>query len=408
MSAPTSNPDFLPYGRQLIDDDDIAAVTRALRSDFLTSGPEVTAFESEFAAMTGAKHSIAINNATAALHLCLLAAEIRPGDRVITSPNTFLSSANAAAFIGAIPDFADVNPVTRNLDADALAAAWSDDVKAVIPVAYAGQPADMPRIAAIARERGAVVIEDASHATGGGFVHEGKVWKTGDHPWADMTVFSFHPVKTMTTGEGGMITTNDDRLAATIRSLRSHGVERDASLFQGLGTDQGPLAEFGPWTYEMHSLGYNYRITDIQCALGRSQLAKLPRFTADRRRLVARYNEAFADLPWLTTPGVRQEEDRDHLSWHLYTVEIDFPAIGLTRTEAMARLREQGVGTQVLYIPVYLQPWYRQTYGYGPGKCPNAEAFYAGALSLPMHPSLTDADASRVIAAVRNLVPSQP
>jgi len=403
MSAQTSNPDFLPYGRQSIDEEDIAAVSRALRSDFLTSGPEITAFENEFAAMTGAKHAIAVSNATAALHLCLLAADVRPGDRVITSPNTFLSSANAAAFIGAIPDFSDIDPVTRNLDAGALAADWSDDVKAVIPVAYAGQPADMPRVAAIAREKGAVVIEDASHATGGGFVHEGRVWKTGGHPWADMTVFSFHPVKTLTTGEGGMITTGDDRLAAALRCLRSHGVERNPSLFQGLGASSGPLAETGPWTYEMHALGYNYRITDIQCALGRSQLAKLPRFTAERRRIAARYNGTFADLPWLTTPGIRQEEDREHLSWHLYTVEIDFAAIGLSRTEAMARLREQGVGSQVLYIPVYLQPWYRQTYGYAPGKCPHAEAFYARALSLPMHPSLTEDDVSRVISAVRNL-----
>jgi perosamine synthetase len=407
MSAPTSNPEFLPYGRQSIDDDDIAAVSRALRSDFLTSGPEITAFENEFAAMTGAKHAIAINNATSALHLCLLAAGIEPGDRVVTSPNTFLSSANCAAFIGAIPDFADIDPVTRNLDARALEDAWTDDIKAVIPVAYAGQPADMPRIAAIARARGAVVIEDASHATGGGFVHEGKEWKTGSHPWADMTVFSFHPVKTMTTGEGGMITTGDDRLASAIRLLRSHGVERDTSLFQGLGLSEGPLAEVGPWTYEMHALGYNYRITDIQCALGRSQLAKLPRFTTERRRLVARYNEAFSDLPWLVTPGVRQEEDREHLSWHLYTVEIDFPAIGLTRTETMVRLREQGIGTQVLYIPVHLQPWYRKTYGYDPGKCPAAEAFYARALSLPMHPSLGDDDVCRVISAVRNLAPGQ-
>lgn len=403
MSAPTSNLDFLPYGRQSIDEDDIAAVCRALRSDFLTSGPEVTAFENEFATMVGAKHAIAMSNATAALHLCLLAVEIGPGDRVITSPNTFLSSANCAAFVGATPDFADIDPVTRNLDVDALAAAWTDDVKAVIPVAYAGQPADMPRIASLARAKGAVVIEDASHATGGGFTHDGKVWKTGGHPWADMTVFSFHPVKTMTTGEGGMITTNDDRLAAALRLLRSHGVERDPALFQGFGVTGGPLAEIGPWTYEMHALGYNDRITDIQCALGRSQLAKLAHFTAERRRIVARYNAAFAELPWLVTPGVRQKEDRDHLSWHLYTVEIDFPALGLTRTEAMAQLRACGVGSQVLYIPVYLQPWYRKTYGYSVGKCPHAEAFYARALSLPLHPSLTDDDVLRVIAAVRHL-----
>jgi UDP-4-amino-4,6-dideoxy-N-acetyl-beta-L-altrosamine transaminase len=396
--------DFLPYGRQLIGDDDIAAVVRALRSDFLTSGPEVTAFEDEFAAMTGAAHAVVFSNATAALHTALLAAGIGPGDRVITSPNTFLSSANCAAFVGATPDFADIDPVSHNLDPAALEAAWADDVKAVIPVAYAGQPADMPRIAAVARPRGAIVIEDASHATGGGFFRDGKSWKTGNHPWADMTVFSFHPVKTLTTGEGGMLVTNDDELARKARLFRSHGVERESARFEGFGTDSGPLAEIGPWVYEMHELGHNHRITDIQCALGRSQLAKLHGFIRRRREIVARYNQAFAGYSWLATPGLANTEDRDGISWHLYTVEIDFASLGRTRTEIMAALRRHGVGSQVLYIPVHVQPWYRKTYGYGPGKCPAAEAFYARCLSLPLHPSLTDSDVSRVITAVNSLV----
>jgi perosamine synthetase len=395
--------DFLSYGKQLIEDDDIAAVTRALRSGFLTSGPEVTAFEAEFAAMTGAAHAIVFSNATTALHAAVLAAGIGPGDRVITSPNTFLSSANCAAFAGAIPGFADIDPVSHNLDPAALEAAWTPDVKAVIPVAFGGQPADMPRIAAIARHRSAVIIEDASHAAGGGFSREGKVWKTGNHPWADMTVFSFHPVKILTTGEGGMLVTHDDELARRARLFRSHGVERDPSRFLGFGVDTGPLAEVGPWVYEMHELGHNHRITDLQCALGRSQLAKLPRFIHRRQQIVAAYNEAFAPLPWLSTPGLTEPADRDLIAWHLYTLEIDFPAIGQTRTEVMATLRGQGIGSQVLYIPVHLQPWYRKTYGYGPGKCPVAETYYTRCLSLPLHPSLTDADVARVIAAVRSL-----
>lgn len=397
--------DFLAYGRQSIDEADIAAVTRALRSEFLTSGSEVTLFESEFAGMCGATHAVALSNATTALHAAVLAAGIGPGDRVLTSPNTFLSSANCAAFVGATPDFVDIDPVSHNLDPAALEAAWTDDVKAVIPVAYAGQPADMPRIAAIARSRGAVIIEDASHATGGGFFRDGKSWKTGAHPWADMTVFSFHAVKTLTTGEGGMLVTNDAELARKARLFRSHGVERDPARFEGFGTTSGPLAEVGPWVYEMHELGHNHRVTDIQCALGRSQLEKLPGFIKRRQDIVARYNDAFSKLSWLSTPGLTVAEDRDEISWHLYTVEIEFSQLALTRTEVMAALREKGVGSQVLYIPVHLQPWYRRAYGYGTGKCPIAEAFYARCLSLPLHPSLSDDDVDRVIATVLSLAP---
>lgn len=396
--------EFLPYGRQMIDESDIAAVTRALRSDFLTSGPEVDAFEQEFAALVEAKHAIAVSNATAALHLSLLAVGIGPKDRVITSPNTFLSSANCAAFVGALPDFADIDPISHNLDPVALESAWGPDVKAVIPVAYGGQSADMLRISAFARDRGAWVIEDASHGVGGGGVHEGRRWKTGGHPWADLTVFSFHPVKTLTTGEGGMVVTNNDELARKIRRMRSHGVERDVSRFECFGVEEGALFEGGAWVYEMQDLGYNYRITDLQSALGRSQLKKLPGFLSRRREIVARYNEAFVDLDWLEIPHLRNPGDREEISWHLYTVEIAFSRIGRSRAEVVARLRENGVGSQVLYIPVYLQPWYRRTYGYEAGKCPVAERFYESCLSLPLHPALSGSDVERVIAAVRNLV----
>ena len=417
---------MIPYGKQSISDDDIAAVVDVLRSDFLTCGPEVEAFESEFAAMVGAKHAVAVCNATAALHLAMLVARIGPGDRVITSPNTFVASANCAAFVGAVPDFCDIDPKTYNICPEALVRDWQDDIKAVVAVAYAGQSADMPAIAEIARARGAIVIEDGCHGTGGGFTHQGKDYKIGGHPWADITTFSFHPVKTMTTGEGGILVTDDDQFAQTARLLRSHGITRDNEEFIGLVDPEisesssassdisaqstschlpsPALAERGPWYYEMQSLGFNFRITDLQCALGRSQLKRLPEFVSRRRDIVARYNDALAGLPWLETPGVTDEHDRDEISWHLYTVQIDFDNIGKSRTEVMSELREQGIGTQVLYIPVHLQPWYRQTYGYAPGKCPHAESYYGKALSLPLYPAMTDSDVKKVVGAVKSLL----
>lgn len=397
---------MIPYGRQSISDDDVQAVVSALRSDFLTSGPRVDEFENAFAEFIGAKHAVAVTNATAALHLAMLAGDVGPGDRVITSPNTFLSSANCAAFVGATPDFCDIEAGTYTMAADSLRGAWRDDVKAVIPVAFGGQSADMPAIAEIARSRGALVVEDASHGTGGGFFRDGKSWKQGGHPWADMTIFSFHPVKTLTTGEGGVLATDDDTFAARARALRSHGMTRTPGDFVGLapeGSGQSALGEQGPWYYEMQSLGYNFRITDLQCALGLSQLARLPQFIERRRQIVAAYNQAFADLTWLDTPAVRDPRDEAEVSWHLYTVQIDFHSIGQSRTQVMDALRARGVGTQVLYIPVHLQPWYRQQYGYAPGKCPAAEAYYAKALSLPLHPSMTDEEVGRVISAVRSI-----
>jgi perosamine synthetase len=412
---------MIPYGKQSISEDDIAAVTRALRSDFLTCGPEVDAFEQEFAALVGAKHAVAVCNATAALHLAMKVLGIGPGDRVVTSPNTFLASANAAAYVGAIPDFSDIDPVFFTFDPTRLEANWQTDTKAVVAVDYAGVPCDMPEIARIARSRGAYVIEDACHGIGGGFSADGKRWKLGGHPWADITTFSFHPVKTMTTGEGGVLVTDNDEWAAKARLLRSHGVTRDPAQFLGLidpptqvSGFKSPLSEFGPWYYEMQDLGYNYRITDLQCALGRSQLRQLPAFIRRRQEIVARYNAAFADLDWLQVPSLATRHQSpatdpglafnlSDLSLHLYTVLIDFARLGKTRTEVMQELRDKGVGSQVLYIPVYLQPWYRRTFGYVPGKCPTAEGFYAQALSLPLYPGMTDADVSQVVVAVENL-----
>lgn len=401
---------MIPYGKQSIDDNDIAAVVRTLRSDFLTCGPEIDAFESEFAEFVGAKHAVVVANATDALHLAMRVADIGPGDRVVTSPNTFLSSANCAAFVGATPDFCDVDPISYNLDPVVLEKNWELDTRAVVAVDYAGQPANMPEIARIARAQGAVIVEDASHGTGGGFIHDRKAWKIGGHPWADMTVFSFHPVKTLTTGEGGMLVTDDDDYARQARLLRAHGIQRDPSQLRGFGSGDPAYNEPGPWVYEMQELGFNHRITDLQCALGRSQLKKLPRFIQRRLEIVSRYNDAFAALPWLTTPALppwlTNEGEAHQISWHLYTTLIDFDLLGKTRTKVMEELRAKGVGSQVLYIPVHLQPWYRETFGYGHGKCPVAESQYRQSLSLPLFPSLTDEDVEYVLSTVASLATS--
>ena len=398
---------MIPYGRHTISEDDIAAVVAALKSDFLTQGPLIETFERRFAEAVGARYAVAVNSATAALHLAMRVAGIGPGDRVVTSPNTFLASANAAAYVGATPDFCDIDPISYTLDPVALEANWSDDIRAVVAVDYAGQACDLPEIARIAHARGAIVIEDACHAVGGAFHVPGRVdgpWNHGGNPWADLAVFSFHPVKTMTTGEGGMLVTDRADWADLARTLRSHGIVRDPARFE-TPVDNDVLAERGLWFYEMQELGYNYRLTDLQCALGLSQLKRLPGFLARRREIFVAYTEALAGLDWLQIPQLRNPADAATASWHLFTVQIDFAAIGKSRTQVMAELRAAGVGTQVLYIPVHLQPWYRRTYGYAPGKCPVAEAFYARALSLPLFPAMTDADVTQVIATVQTLAP---
>jgi len=395
---------MLPYGRQSISEEDIAAVATVLRSDFLTQGPIVSEFERRFAARVGAKYAVAVCNATAALQLALRVAGIGHGDRVVTSPNTFLSSANAALYVGATPDFADIDPVTLTLDPVALEANWLNDTRAVVAVDYAGQACNLPEISRIARARNAIVIGDACHAVGGSFHTDrsDQSWPLGGNPWADITVFSFHPVKTMTTGEGGMLVTDRQDWADLARLLRTHGIVREPARFEVPANDE-VMGEKGPWYYEMQDLGWNFRLTDIQAALGLSQMARLDKFLNRRREIVGAYNAAFANLKWLRTPGLRHAADADTTSWHLYTVQIDFRALGRTRTQVLAQLRDSGVVGHVLYIPVHLQPWYRRNLGYGPGKCPVAESCYARTLSLPLYPAMTDADITQVVTAIHAL-----
>ena len=264
----------------------------------------------------------------------------------------------------------------------------------------------MPSIASVARSHGAIVIEDACHAVGGQFKHDNKVWNVGGHPWADMTTFSFHPVKTMTTGEGGMLVTDNDDYAAAARALRTHGTTREQEDFVGLGAEQ--LNEQGPWYYEMQQLGHNFRITDFQCALGASQLSRLPDAVTRRREMVNQYNQAFANLDFVSTPALRNPADKDLTSWHLYTLQVDFEALAVTRSAFMKALLDRGIGTQVLYIPVHLQPWYRKAYEYAAGKCPNAEAFYRQSISLPLYAGMTPNDVvqvqSKLCESLRRLI----
>jgi len=376
----------IPYGRQTIEADDEAAVLETLRSDFLTQGPRTGAFERALADRVGARHCLVLSSATAALHVVYAAMELE-GREGITTPNTFVATANAMAYAGIKPRFADIDPATFNLDPDAVEAALTDDTALIAPVHFAGLPADMARFAALAKARGLKLVEDASHAIGSEYPDGGRV---GDCRYSDATVFSFHPVKTMTTGEGGAITTNDDALYERMALLRSHGIERAPERMAG-----NP----GPWFYEQQHLGFNYRMTEMQAALGATQLAKLDRFANRRREIIAAYHAGLSDLNWLNLP-VQPSQTVCH---HLFVLQIDFEAIGQSRAEVMARLKAAGVGTQVHYIPVHLQPWYRQQYGTAPGDFPNAERYYDRTLSIPLYPAMTDADVAQVIAAVRAL-----
>ncbi len=378
---------IIPYGKQSVTEDDIQAVVDVLRGDWLTCGPSVELFENELCNYTGARHTIAVSNGTAALHVAMLAAGVGAGDRVITSPNTFLASANCAEYVGAVADFADIDPETLNLSPLTLESAWSADTKAVVAVDFAGRPCDMLAIAKVARAQGGIVIEDAAHALGSRIECDGKVYAVGAHPWADMTTLSFHPVKTLTTGEGGAILTDSDELAARCRLFRNHGMERNRPE--------------EPWFYEMRQPGFNYRITDLQCALGRSQLKRLEEFIQRRQVIVDTYNAAFQAMEHLETPNPFPS---GRSAWHLYAVQIGFEGLGKSRTQVMKELLERGVGTQVHYIPVHIQHYYREKYGYASGKCPNAETFYERCLSLPLFPSMSDDDVAKVVAAVLEVV----
>lgn len=368
----------IPYGRQWIDEDDIRAVVSVLQSDYLTTGPMVHEFEEAVCEYTGAKYAVAFANGTAALHGACFAAGIGEGDEVITTPITFAASANCVLYQGGTPVFADIDEHTYNIDPTDIERKLTSRTRAIIPVHYTGQPCDMARIHAIAKKHGLMVIEDAAHALGA--TYKGKLIGS----LSDMTILSFHPVKHITTGEGGMVLTNDKELYKRLVLFHTHGITREPELL---------TRQEGGWYYEQLELGYNYRITDFQCALGITQLAKLPMFLEKRREIAAYYNHAFTGVPKLTIPY--QSPDGDS-AWHLYVIHV--PAEW--RKRIYDGLRSAGIFVNVHYIPVYTHPYYRR-HGYADTCCPNAEAFYAGAISLPMYPALTVQEQDYVIDMVR-------
>ena len=394
---------FLPYGRQSLDADDIAAVRRALESDFLTTGPEVGAFESELAAATGAAEAVVCSSGTAGLHLATAALELGPGDAVAVPAITFVATANCARYCSADVVFTDVDPDSGLMTPETLETAIAGkEIKAVLPVHLAGQSCDMTGISEIARKYGAAVIEDAAHAIGTTGVPADPDCRIGDNRHSDMAAFSFHPVKTMTSGEGGAVTTNDAGMAEKMRRLRHHAMSLDPENWSDSGRREEAIDGRHPWYYETAQLGFNYRITDIQCALGRSQLKKLPGFKARRSALMARYTNALMPLAPTVRP-ITRIPDCDP-AWHLCPVLIDFEAAGVSRADVMRRMRTAGIGTQVHYVPVPDQPYYRNLYG--PGDYPGAQAWYERTLSLPLHPAMKDADVTRVtdaLAAALNL-----
>lgn len=371
---------YIPYGRQSINEDDIQAVVDVLKSDFLTTGPKIEEFEKKVAEYTGARYAVAIANGTAALHAACFAAGISAEDEVITTPITFAASANCALYCGAKPVFADIDPVTYNIDPNSIEACITPHTKAIIPVHYTGQPCDMDKIQAIAEKYKLIVIEDAAHALGASY-HGKKIGSI-----SDMTTFSFHPVKHITTGEGGMIMTNNEIFYTRLKLFRTHGITRDRAYLH---------QDDGPWYYEQMDLGYNYRITDIQCALGISQMDRLNQFVARRRELAARYNQAFSGCEDIIVP--KQFPDTDS-SWHLYVIQVKN-----NRRDIFEKMRAAGIGVNVHYIPVYTFPYY-QNHGYQDVHCIHAEELYQHIISLPMYPDLTDEQQNYVIKTLLGII----
>ena len=375
------------YGRQWIQDDDVQAIAAVLKGDYITCGPSVDAVEKKISKVTGAKYTVVVANGTAALHCAAIAAGLGEGDEVITTPLTFAASANCAVYVGARPVFADVTPETYNIDPDSMEAHITDKTRAVVAVDFTGQAVEHDRIREICKKHNLVYICDAAHAIGTKYKGqpEGSI--------ADMTCFSFHPVKTITSGEGGAITTNDPELYKKLRLASQHGIVRNPDDF----VEKNPE---GIWYYEMQTLGYNYRMTDFQAALLSSQLNKLEQFSNRRKEIVNKYNEAFKDVPEII---VQKEIPESDTTRHLYIIQLDLDKLTCTRREFFDAMSAENVQCQVHYVPVYWFPFYLNM-GYTKGLCPNAEKIYKGIMSIPLYPMLTDEDVESSIAAVKKIV----
>lgn len=383
--------DVLPYGKQSIASEDGDAVTKALFSDFLTTGPSVSEFEAALCKQTGAKHAVACSNGTAALHLACMALNISDGDLGLTTPLTFLASANCIEYCGGKTDFVDIDENTLCLSPKKLEEYCRTIAipKVVIPVDFAGVPANLAAIKALADKYGFHIIEDAAHSIGSTYSYEGAEYQCGSCTHTDLATFSFHPVKTITTGEGGAVLTNNDRLADRLRLFRNHGMTKDDSILS---------RKDGPWYYEMHELGFNFRITDLQCALGSAQIQKLESFKSRRQEIVRTYNKSFADNQNVIIPPW---PEKTYPCFHLYPIRLTKGAS--FRLEAFEKLKEQGILCQIHYYPVHLQPYYQRKYGYGNGKCPVAEEYYESCISLPLYPAMSDSDVERVVEQVTSI-----
>jgi len=376
---------MLPYGRQWLDEDDVQAVVKVLRSDYLTTGSKVAEFEQEFAAFVGAREAVAVSSGTAALHAAVYAAGIGPGDEVITSPMTFVATANSVVFQGGTPVFADVDPETLLIDPVQVQAKITPRTKAIIAVDYAGQPCDYDALRQTAAQHGLVLIADSCHALGARYKGRAAGALT------DLTAFSFHPVKHITTGEGGMITTDAPEMARRMRIFRNHGIT----------TDHRQRQMKNSWFYEMVDLGFNYRLTDFQCALGLNQLKKISDWMGRRRRIAQLYDEAFADVRQLVPLKARVENSH---AYHLYLIQLNLGCLHGGRHEIFSALRAEGIGVNVHYMPVHLHPFYRNRFDTRPGDCPVAEAAYERLISLPIFPGMTDQDVDDVIRAVDKVI----
>lgn len=377
---------FLSYGKQYIDEEDIRHVVNILKSDYLTTGPSIKAFEDKVASYVDARYAVAVSNGTAALHTALYGCEVKEGDEVIVTPMTFAASSNAIMYLGAKPVFADIDPITYNIDPKDIERKITDRTTAIVTVDFAGLPADLEKILSLKEKYKLKVVEDAAHALGSEY--KGK--KVGSY--ADATTFSFHPVKPITTGEGGMITTNNLAIYQRMLSFRTHGITRERSQF--CNRDEGP------WYYEQQALGYNYRMTDIQAALGLSQMDKIDAFITKRRKVAQLYDEAFRELEGVITPYESQDTKS---AYHIYVIRLDVNKIKTARREIYEALIAENIGVNVHYIPVYYHPYYREL-GYQKGLCPYAEQVYETMLTLPLYPSMSDKDIDDVIKAVYKVI----